>query len=264
MSDFVILSPARPDAAALLALGRLEGNCRLVEAQAPGGAQRITGWARNAGAPHAPVLLELLLDGEVVGCFPADRTRADLAAKFPANHNLGFVVQVPWPIAGQAARRLEIRRAADLAPLAGSPIVMPHSPPSAEAPLAATLAALAAALDSAAQAAPGPRAELAAQVAARLAELLPARPPRQAALLARWNSQPGATLPTRLPPPRRPRALVIDEGVPDPTRDAGSAAIVSHMQALLGLGFEVGFIAAQALAQDGKASLALAGMGVTC
>jgi glycosyltransferase involved in cell wall biosynthesis len=53
--------------------------------------------------------------------------------------------------------------------------------------------------------------------------------------------------------------------VPDPARDAGSAAIVSHMQALLGLGYQVGFVPALGLAQgDGAASRALTGMGVIC
>ncbi len=38
-----------------------------------------------------------------------------------------------------------------------------------------------------------------------------------------------------------PWALVVDEGVPDATRDAGSAALLSHMQALRHLGYAVVF-----------------------
>src|SRR6202012_4113817 len=46
----------------------------------------------------------------------------------------------------------------------------------------------------------------------------------------RW----GAAAPAGAAAPDAPRlrALVIDERVPDPTRDAGSVALLSHMQAL--------------------------------
>jgi len=44
-----------------------------------------------------------------------------------------------------------------------------------------------------------------------------------------------------------PRALVIDDRPPDPTRDAGSVALLSHITALTELGFDVSFVPAQAL-----------------
>ncbi len=249
-----------PNPAAILALGPLQGRCRL------GNPSRIVGWARNADAPGKPVVLELLLDGELLGSFLADRPRPDMEKWFPDNQDIGFIVQIPHPVATEAARVVELRRAADLAPLTGSPITLPHTPPPPET-LQTRLATLTTVLDSAMEhAGPAARAALAAQLAERLAELLPARPPRQAALLQRWaaGEAPG-TVPPTLPPPRRKQALVIDDGVPDPARDAGSAAIVSHMQALLGLGYQVGFVAALGLAQgEAAASRALAGMGVTC
>jgi glycosyltransferase involved in cell wall biosynthesis len=246
-------------AAAILALGPLQGQCRLLDAS------RITGWARNDGAPSRPVVLELLLDGEVLGSFAADRPRPDLATRFPDNPQLGFAVQIPRPIATEAARTVELRRAADLAPLPGSPLTLPHTPPPPDTP-ERQLAALTALLDSASRrTSPAARADLATALAPRLAELLPARPPRQAALLARWGAAGPGTVPPTLPPRRAKQALVIDDGVPDPARDAGSAALVSHMQALLGLGYEVGFVPALGLGQgESAASRALAGMGVTC
>ncbi len=39
------------------------------------------------------------------------------------------------------------------------------------------------------------------------------------------------------------RILFVDDRAPDPTRDAGSSALLSHMQAALALGYEVSFIA---------------------
>lgn len=246
--------PAPPDlAAAILALGPLQGQCRLLDPT------RIAGWARNEGAPDTPVVVELLLDGVLLGSFLADRPRPDLAPRFPANHHLGLSVQIPRPLTGESARVVELRRAADLAPLPGSPLTLPPTPPPPDT-LETHLAALADLLDSATnRASPAARARLAAQLAGRLVELLPTRPPRQAALLHRWTDA------RTLPPPRQKQALVIDDGVPDPARDAGSAAIVSHMQALLGLGYQVGFVAALGLAQgEGAASRALTGMGVTC
>jgi glycosyltransferase involved in cell wall biosynthesis len=54
-------------------------------------------------------------------------------------------------------------------------------------------------------------------------------------LLARVNAR---TKQTR-------RALVIDDRMPDPTRDAGSNAIVGHMRALIALGYAVEFVPAK-------------------
>lgn len=245
-----------PGAADILALGPLQGNVRLVSPQ------RIAGWARNAGAPERRVLVEVLLDGEPVGTVAADQQRGDLAARFPDDQHIGFTLHLPRPLNTAAARRITLRRAEDLAELPGSPIELPHTPLDEAAALAALAGQLAIAERSTD---PAHRAELAGRIAARLAELLPARPPRQQALLERWgHGQPALAPAETLPPPRRRRALVIDEGVPDPARDAGSAAIVSHMRALLGLGFEVEFVPCQALEQEGAASRALAGMGVTC
>lgn len=59
--------------------------------------------------------------------------------------------------------------------------------------------------------------------------------------VARWHSV--------LPPvsvevvsPRRPRALIVDERLPDPNRDAASSAMLSHGQALVDVGFQVEFV----------------------
>ncbi|MBE7210069.1 MAG: glycosyltransferase, partial [Gluconacetobacter diazotrophicus] len=65
------------------------------------------------------------------------------------------------------------------------------------------------------------------------------------------------------PPP--PRALVIDERMPSPDRDAGSAAILSHVSALRRLGYEVSVAAAEAGWTDGTDTAAVRAAGaITC
>src|SRR5262249_10860218 len=46
------------------------------------------------------------------------------------------------------------------------------------------------------------------------------------------------------------RALVIDDCAPDPTRDAGSNAVLGHMRALIALGYAVEFVPARQMAGD--------------
>jgi glycosyltransferase involved in cell wall biosynthesis len=46
------------------------------------------------------------------------------------------------------------------------------------------------------------------------------------------------------------RALVIDDRLPDPTRDAGSNAVLGHMRPLMALGYHVEFVAARQSRND--------------
>jgi glycosyltransferase involved in cell wall biosynthesis len=50
--------------------------------------------------------------------------------------------------------------------------------------------------------------------------------------------------------PQKRRALIIDDRMPDPTRDAGSNAVLGHMRALCELGYSVEFVAARQ--RDGR------------
>ncbi|MFI4980707.1 MAG: glycosyltransferase, partial [Nevskiales bacterium] len=83
---------------------------------------------------------------------------------------------------------------------------------------------------------------------------------QHAALIERWGRAPAIL--TR--PDPRPRALFIDEGIPDPSRDAGSNAALSHMRALQGLGFRVDFVPAYSLEHAGPRTAALQALGITC
>jgi len=233
----------------------------------------LTGWAMDPARPGEPVELELVLDGEVVGRFPADKHRADLEQAGLGDGRHAFLVQIPGGLSPHADRTLELRRAGDGAAVPGSPVVLPRVPMAGEAArhaLADAVAAAAAGADAAALEA------LMRELVRAVAVRLPQPRPHHAALLERWDAgqaTPGA--PQRAPAPRRAlvparrralvparrRALVIDESIPDPGRDAGSSALLSHMQSLRRLGFDVEIVPAYAMeaAPEAVARMAQAG-----
>ncbi len=60
------------------------------------------------------------------------------------------------------------------------------------------------------------------------------------------------------------RALVIDDRVPKPDRDAGSIAILGHIQSLQRFGYEVVFVSGDQFGLDGVDLAALNAIGVVC
>ena len=198
----------------------------------------LTGWAMDPARPGEAVELELVLDGAVIGRFLADRHRPDLEAAGLGAGRLAFQVQIPGGLSTHAERVVELRRVGDGAPVPGSPVVFG----------AETLVGEAArrALADAVAASGGDAAVIDALVAA-IAERLPTPAPHHAALLARHGVAP------EMPAAGAPRALVIDESIPDPGRDAGSSAILSHMRALRRLGFDVEIVPAHDMAAGAEA-----------
>ena len=55
----------------------------------------LTGWAMDPARPGEAVELELLLDGEVMGSFTANRHRPDLEKAGLGTGRLAFLVQIP-------------------------------------------------------------------------------------------------------------------------------------------------------------------------
>jgi glycosyltransferase involved in cell wall biosynthesis len=80
-------------------------------------------------------------------------------------------------------------------------------------------------------------------------------------LLERWRRR-GASgdMPVAGMPPRR--ALIIDDRLPQPRRDAGSAVIFSHIRSLQRLGFEVSFAASLDFAADDADRASLKDLGI--
>ncbi len=213
----------------------------------------LTGWAMDPARPGEPVELELVLDGEVVGQFPADRHRADLEQAGLGDGRHAFLVQIPGGLSPHAERVLELRRAGDGAPVPGSPVVLPRAPMVGEAARhALNDAVVAAAAGADAAGLEALMRELVRGIAARL----PQPQPHHAALLERWGAGAAAAL-----APGRRRALVIDESIPDPGRDAGSSALLSHMHSLRRLGFDVEIVPSHGMAADPDAVARMAQAG---
>jgi O-antigen biosynthesis protein len=229
----------------------------------------IAGWAKTHGEA-GPVTLELLVNGESAGTFPAQTPRVDLQKAGIGEGRHGFTLHLPRGLSAFAAHEIRVRRAADGAELPGSPRTIPRAaaaPDEAE-PAILNEAARNTVIDALdAAAAHASKAEIEALIgflARQTATLLfahgSALPDPQAALLGRWGIAPAIAQRQD----HRPRALFIDESVPDPNRDAGSNAALSHMRALARLGYRVDFIAAHGLEDGGARSRALAALGITC
>jgi glycosyltransferase involved in cell wall biosynthesis len=213
----------------------------------------VTGWAMDPARPGEPVLLEVVLDGEVVGSFPADRHRADLEQAGLGDGRHAFQLQIPGGLSPHAERVLELRRAGDGAIVPGSPVVLPRAPLAGEA----ARRALHDAVEAAVLGADAPALEaLIGELVRAIQARDPSPPAHHAALLARF----GAAAPA--PEPRR-RALILDESIPDPGRDAGSSALLSHMRSLHRLGFAVEIVPGFAMAADAAAVARMEAEGFT-
>jgi glycosyltransferase involved in cell wall biosynthesis len=214
--------------------------------------QQIAGWAQDPARPDQPVSLLITVDGTLVARVLADRERADLrqAGIGQGRHGFDVVLHGLSPVERHV---VAVWREEDGAPLAGTPILFTPSgqfdpdfaaycatllaAPTDEAGLVERLAFLT------------DQAELLLrQRAARRARLTE----RSALRHVKWQpTGPAETWPSR--------ALVIDETMPATARDAGSNAVLSHMQALRRLGYEVDFVASD-MARDGSATLQKAGI----
>ena len=224
---------------------RIDARAGLASAAAPGplegfldppAADRIDGWARDGGA-H-PVLIEVLVDGGIVARLPADQFREDLHAAGIGDGRHGFSVRLPTPLSPDHRHEITVRRAADGALLPGAPRVL--EPVAVPDTLAVTRRMIAAAVD---------RATDPAQAAALLAGL------REASARLRARQHTPAAEAGR-------HALVIDGRLPRPDRDAGSVALVSHLEALRALGWTVDAIGADEPTLTEAAAAPLAALGV--
>lgn len=178
---------------------------------------RLRGWAFHPEQPGRPVELEILVEDVVVARLTARGRRPDVAAAGHGDGMCGFELRLPQPLPRDRAHLVQVRRAGDGAPLRRSPWLLP----AAEGLDGTGLAALGAEL-----------ARLTAQAAA---------PDQAAGLLALLERQAAALRAQCLAvaAPGLPRALIIDDLLPDATRDAGSNAVLSHAAVLRQLGYAV-------------------------
>jgi glycosyltransferase involved in cell wall biosynthesis len=192
--------------------------------------ERITGWAQNAEDPATPVALQILANGRPIARVLANQYRPDLAAAGIGTGWHSFDVAIPGGLSPLTRQVIQVRQERDGAELPGSPSVI-EAAESFDSVVEQAVARAVAAVGSQDE-----RERVLSFIAAQADRLLQQQADGETGRLSR-NAQ------RRLAPGLR--ALVIDERVPVAGRDAGSQAVLSHMQALQRLGYAVSFIAAE-------------------
>ncbi len=91
---------------------------------------RVEGWALRLAAGVAPPLLDVLIDGDVVGTAAPDQLRTDIARADgqTGGTRCGFFFDLPKPADGAAAKRISVRLAGTRTELTGSPVVVDPMP----------------------------------------------------------------------------------------------------------------------------------------
>ncbi len=93
------------------------------------GAWRVHGWAHDPAHPGLPVLLEVELDGRVIGTVAACEERGDLAAAGFGRGRCAFTFTSPVRLRPELLHSLRVRRVADGTPLAMDPRCAAEIPP---------------------------------------------------------------------------------------------------------------------------------------
>ncbi len=219
----------------------------------------VQGWVQETDDPDNPVSLLVRVDGRVTARMLANLYRSDLENAGIGSGRYGFALKLEG-ISPIEPHSIELVREADDAPLPGTPRAIPASPELDDA-LQDHLVQL---LSHAESEETFKRwAAFLAQQADRLlqrrADVASNKPhptaPRE--FRVRWSGRGPAP-----DPDPAPRALVIDESLPVANRDAGSQAILSHMQSLQRLGFKV--VLAPSDMKGGPAVEALEAAGIRC
>jgi glycosyltransferase involved in cell wall biosynthesis len=224
--------PADPIAAGIVLEGSLD-SC---------GRNLISGWALDSAQPDRRVPLQILNHDTVIERTLANRYRKDLEQAGLGDGRCAFEVRIPGGLTPFERHIIHVQHEEDGRELPGSPVVIDASHGFDEV----LETAVARAVETLAVARDQDRALL--FFASQTERLLQKRGEIDAqrhARLAHREFRRGTSATARLFPHPGLRALVIDEVLPNTARDAGSQAIVSHMQALQKLNFTVSFVAAQ-------------------
>ncbi len=222
------------------------------------GHRRVCGWAQDAARPEGPVTVQILDNGQLVARVLANRYRGDLDAAGPGGGRHGFDCLLPVPLSPTVRHIIRVVRDHDGVELLGSPLVLdPVSELDAnlQDAFSRIIQNLSGrknseqALQFLMEQTTALRQQMADQATGRTRKALD----REVALRtggSRGARGAGATRLAGHPAARTgtadaPRILFVDERFPDGTRDAGSQALLSHMQAARALGFDVVFAASR-------------------
>jgi autotransporter-associated beta strand protein len=222
----------------------------------------IAGWAWDPQHPDAPVALEILDNGAVIARLAADAYRIDLERGGAGDGRHGFRFAIPGGLSPHRRHVIAVRRAADGAELQHSPRIV-ESASAFDAEVERSLTAIIDGL------LPGAERQRALDfMLAQSERLLQAQAEtdsqRQDRLAWRQFERSGGGVSAEAPVDPGLRALIIDERLPDATRDGGSQAILSHASALRALGYQVSIVAAAELMPDPATVAALAAEDITC
>ena len=225
--------------------------------------QRVAGWALDDAQPEVPVCLLVTDNDKLIGRFRADRHRADLEEAGVGSGNHGFEFEFSERLAPLEMHVMRVRREYDGAELAQSPATIEPTQV-LDAPAQDALADIIGRYGS-----DEAKIDFLMNQVELALQQLGDRDSRRSErahyrhLLQRWRRRSADAM--RLDAATFiPRALVIDDRIPRSDRDAGSTAILSHMQSLQRLGYEVVFTPAIDFAAADQNSAALDAIGVTC
>ena len=214
---------------------------------------RLHGWAFDAAFPDAPVALLILANDVLVERVVANRHRVDVEQAGIGHGRCGFSVVLDPPLLPTRSWLVRVVSELDGTELPGSPVRLPASTEFDAEMEAAVASAL---TDATTEQEIERRVAFVSSLWDRLlqvrADRRSDRPVRDAVA---ERLRPAGVLARR--------ALVIDNhGMPEPNRDGGSTALLSHMRALQRLGYHVTFAAGQMLEEPAAPFLRRAGFGL--
>ena len=190
--------------------------------------QVISGWAYAPATPNVPVVLAIFNRGALLARCVANMPRQDVRDAGFGNGRCGFNLTLPAPLPALLRHEISVRPDGAATPLPGSPAIID---PGIAHDLLKT-GGLKTLIDAAVQGL-GSKREI-----ADLGDTLEAAG-RQIRLTARAPARHAAPAQDD----ERPVVLVLDGSWPTVTHDAGSNAIISHVEAFLRLGYAVSFCA---------------------
>lgn len=206
--------------------------------------ERLAGWACESDLPDTPVSLVIAVGGRVVARCLADQYRADLVEVGIGSGASGFDFLLPTPLSKFDAHEISIRREGDGMHLPESPRTLSCTT-LLDAPTKLAIELLVASLDR--ETADEALLFFSLQterIRDLVAEIQSGAFDRRRRKGLGWAKRT-VSFPNELAPVISvPRALIVDDSIPSYGRDAGSDAILSHMQSLRRLGYDVTFVPA--------------------
>ena len=218
---------------------------------------QVSGWASDDDQPDVAVALVILDNGVPVARVLANRFRADLADAGIGRGRSSFVVVFPGGLEPLERHVIAVRREYDGIDLPNSPIVIE----AAESFDAAVEEAVARAVDAVGS--DGEARRVLSFLTAQAERLRREQADRDVQRIQRAEHRRLRGAQAVVPGAPAPRALVIDSRMPCVRRDADALAIPPHLRAIRGLGYAVGFVAADEMAASENSVAALAAAGFT-